>query len=633
MGETIEKTGMGKAARIACALLLLVCSLFLLSGCRFSDSLAELVVDPVNGEYEPELDPEYQDVDDAEEDSTRASTHESESDNEADEAAVLPTYDPDASENGEAKNRPQEEDSDEDEEASEGEDPSDDADASTASGQEGEGGEASGADDSDEDEEEAGAGEGAAESEELSGEEGDEASAESTAGRGGSGQTYGADGTYEELPEARAIAATGQYALITQMLAGAGGLAAADEDWLEEIQATGAFSGEGLEDVVVAWSGDGTAEGSLDVDAVIASDADVVLTDGVTVVLTDEETEELHDAGIDTVSVPVLGLSDTSDDDVVTAVQVVGQLLSSYKSEASLDTAQMVESYLEFHDEAIEACKDSNGGYSYKMVVGKSYQGIYQGSGETGTSTSELSDVRITTAFIDSLASPSAPTAIADRQFGFRSLYLDGETIDISDGVGLSATVTSGNFALLDYYLQVSGVVNNAYNTARPVSTSGDSDSTLPYPVVAGSGTGLVDVELGVREVPSALWYSMYGVELTDTWTCVGDEEFPGIIVRSQEIADAVASSANKVDGLYNVGQSYEIWVVPEGLSGSWADGNVESFLVSLWAYGVFQEGDTATCEEWTDDFYALFYRVDDATDGDLIAGWGSSETALCPTS
>ena len=429
------------------------------------------------------------------------------------------------------------------------------------------------------------------------------------------------------------MAATGQYALITQMLAGAGGLAAADEEWLAEIAASGAFEGEGLDDVVAAWSGDGTEEGSLDIDALIATSADAVLVDGVSVTLTEKQQAKLLAAGISMVSVPALGLSDTSDDDIVTAVQVVGQVLSSHKSEAALDTAEMVELFIEYHDTVVSTCLSANGGYSYKMVIGKSYQGIYQGSGETGTSTANLSEVRINTAYIETMATPSSKTATAEREFGFRTLYLNGETIDISDGVGLSTTVTSGNFALLDYYLQVSGVVNNAYNAARPVSKASGSDTTLPYPVVPGSGSDLLNIDLGVRDVPSALWFSMYGVDLTSVWNCVGDDVFPGILVRSDEIADAVVASASKVNGLYNVGQAYTVWTVPAGLAGSWADGTVESFLMSAYAYGVFQEGDTSACDEWTDDFYQLFYRLEGACDSGVIEGYGSVQEAPCPTS
>lgn len=600
--------------RIAILLLAFALSFSTLAGCRYSETLLETIVDPINGVLEPDSSPEYREVDGAPLDPNRASVKLADNENLADQENFLPVYKEDAPADGEAHRRvhatqtvdstdasegtePDEEQ--QEEETSTGEDASQQGDAADAQG-----------------------------TETQQPGDGSETQANETAGRGGTGQTYG-DGTYEELPEASALAAYGQYALITQMLAGKGGLAAADATWIADMQAAGAFPDEGLDEIAVVWD----ESGALDVDALIASNADVLLVDGVEVSLTPDQNARILEAGIDIVAVPVIGQTYTSDEDVVTAVQVVGQLLSGYASQASLDTAAMVERYLEQHDTAIQGCLNANGGYSYKLVAGYAYQGIYQGSNPTGEPTTSLSDRRVSTAIIDSWTSASASSITANRAFSSGTLYLDGETVDTSDGVGLSATAIAGSFVLTDYYLQIAGAVNNAYDTARPSSTDGTSDLTLPYAVVPGDDEGLAPIALGTRQVPSALWYPMNGVTFGSEWTCVGDADFPAVIVRSSEIASNVAGSAAKTNGLYNVGQPYSIYTAPEGLAGSWLDGTVESYLLSLWAYGMFWEGGTTTTvNDWIDGFYQLFYRMEGASASGVVAGLGEVSQATCPT-
>lgn len=601
---------------VALLLALMLClTATALSGCRYSETLLETIVDPINGVLEPDSTPEYREAEGAPENPSLASVKLTDNENLADQENFLPVYKEDAEANGEAYQRIHAENVDDSTDASEGTDlDEENTQEQTSAGDQTQQEQSDSAQDGDTGKEQTG--------------DGNDSQADDTAGRGGTGKVYG-DGTYEELPEATALAAKGQYALITQMLAGEGGLGGADATWLAKIQATGAFPDEGLENVPAVWD----EEGTLDIDALIASDADALLVDGVDVVLTQEESDQITAAGIDIVSVPVLGQTYTSDSDITTAVKVVGQLLANYASKATYSTADMVERYLTQHDTAIEGCLNANGGYSYKMVAGYAYQGIYQGTSATGEPTTRLSNVRITTACIDSWTQAASNAFTANRSFSSGTLYLDGQTIDTSDGVGLSATALAGSFVLSDYYLQVAGVVNNAYDSARPSSTDGASGLTLPYAVIPGDDKGLTARSLGTRQVPSALWYPTDGVTYGSQWNTVGDADFPAVITRSSDITSSVATSAAKANGLYNVGQSYEIYTVPEGLAGSWLDGTVESYLLSLWAYGMFQEGGTTgTVSEWIDGFYKLFYRVDGASSSGLVAGLGEVAQATCPT-
>lgn len=91
-----------------------------LAGCRYSETLLEVVLDPVNGTLEPDSPPEYKEVDGAPEDPTRASVKLTDNENLADQENFLPVYKEDAPADGEAHRRAHEEQADDDVEASEG---------------------------------------------------------------------------------------------------------------------------------------------------------------------------------------------------------------------------------------------------------------------------------------------------------------------------------------------------------------------------------------------------------------------------------------------------------------------------------------------------------------------------------
>lgn len=579
-----------------------------LGGCRYSEALYEIKTDQLNGQYEPDAEPEYKDVDGAPEDPTKASTHLSNTDNKTEQTNVLPIYG-DVANVDAANNAIHDETTNDDITASEGNEVSEE-EGSAATGEE---------------EKESGEGaDGEGKGTDKSDEKGDP-TPDKTAGRGGKGQTYG-DGSYDELPEARAIAARGSYALITQMLGGQGALAATDNQFKKDVEAAKAFPGEGVDKIPALWKGKSS---KLDIDKLIKdTTADVVLVDGVECTLTEKEVKSLKAGGIDIVNVPALGLSDTSDKDIVSAVKVVGQVLAGKSSKTKYDTAEMVDTWINIHDAAIAACVDANNGYSYKLVDGAPFMGIYQGNKATGDPTNNISDNRMFTAFVDKIVAASAPTAIAQRSWGDIQFYRHGQTIDLRDGVGVSVRVNDGNFALMDYYLQTAGVLNNAYESARPTTVT-STGLTLPYAVILGEA-GEILVSSGSRIRNSALSLSVYGA---DDWTLVGDADFPGLLVRDEDVANAIVKSASKVNGLYNVGQSYSVRVVPEGIAGSWADGTTESFLLAPWALCVFQSGSISDCKDWIDQYYACFYRIDNATSKGAVKDLDTSKIASGPTS
>lgn len=584
-----------------CLLLALLC----LCSCRYTDVLTEHFEDPVNGTLDLAADPQFQENPNAPEDLTKPASTRVPSSNQNQQESTRPVFSAAALQQAQAKSPQEQENSDKEDEAEKGKEDSPE-DGENKRGQAEQEGSASSGD---------GTGEGDPDangnsSESDPGHDG-EGGEDGTGGKGGEGKVYN-DGTYKELPEdVGSVAATGQYAVIVQMLAGKGGLSACDEETLKALKGSGAFGykdgdGESLDSVKTAWSGDGSKNSSIRLDVLLKAQPDAVLTDGASTALNADETQALTKAGINVVSVPRLGTTYTADDDIVTAVRLVGKLLSS--ADTQYNAQEMAQLYVKQHDAVLKACRKANGGYSYKVVQGRSMTGIYQGKDVGGQSTAELSETRLYTAFIDSWTTHNKASLKASRKYSTACMYLNGKTMDASSGVGLSATCTSDSFVLMDYYLQQAGVVDNSFDTAKPAAASGAS--SLPYAIIPGNPQGLLQIEFSRRSVPSALWFCITGSTLSADWTTLGDELFPALLVRDAKMAKKVAASAQKANGLYNVGQGYQVAVVPSGLAGSWADGTVESFLLAAWAYDFYQgSGNLESCKGYLEDFCSVFYR------------------------
>lgn len=588
-------------------------------GCKYTSVLTQHVEDEQLGELDESANPIYRETADAPEDSTRVSSTISNSDRIDEQTQTLPTYGQEAPDEGLTNIREQRPDSADQDKASTGNRPSYAEGENDVAGE----GEVAGESVSGE-----GDGENESSSESSSAGNGEPGDMQNLAGGiGGAGETFDTTGTDYELPEGvQSVAAAGQYATIVEMLAGRGALVAADDEWIDVAGKQRLFPGEGIEDLPYGWRGGVESGYTMDVDAIVAADPDVVIVDNALVKPDEGQEARLKEAGIDVVVLPQLGRSDTPDADVVKAVSIVGELLAT--AETQYDSQAMADEYIRQHDDVIDACLQANGGYSYKMEYGTSFPGIYQGTSDMGAETTYLSNVRYATAFVDSWTTDVNASSIAIRRYGNATLYLDGEVIDASEGVGLSATAESKNFLLMAYYLQVSGVVDNSYEGVKPVV--GDSGGAgNPYLIVAGGTRNLITetTQCSSRTTPSALWFSPNSVAVPSGWLKAGDSDFPLLLARDESIAQRIAASGSKVDGLYNVGAPYRVQVVPSGVSGSWADGTVESFLIAPWAEGLFKDdGNLQRCKSYVDAFYSTFYRC---SADDALSDFDTSQTAL----
>ena len=624
-----------RACEAALALLLALALALCLGGCKSSDVLTEHVEDTDLGELDTSQTAIYEENPDAPEDPLQSSNEVQDSERTDLQEELTPVYEEDAEENGVAVQRVYDPDSPYDKRATEGtestevpeEQDSEEIDEEQTADEQ-----STSDEDEQQDEEETEAQEdsGSSESEE-------EGSFAVSAGSGGTGTTYDATGTSQALPEnCSKVAAAGCYATIVQMLSGQGGLVACDSYWQKQVAERGLFPGEGVEDLAAVWTSNASGTYKLNVKALIAAEPDAILVDGVNYKLTAKQQKKVQAASIDIITVPQLGESGTPDSYITSAVNLVGELLKN-STTVTYNTQTSATTYVQMRDAVLDACVSANGGYSVKSIGGTAWSYIYQddtGKGN-GTVLSTTSNNRITTVYFASWTDALSSTAIAKRSYSSATLdYLNGETVDTSDGVGLSTTVTNNSFALLDYYLQVSGVVNNAYDYMRPRTS--DSGESSPYVLIAGTSSDLVNssTKVTTRSIPSALWYTPTTIQLGTVWSTVGDADFPGVITATDEMAQTICTSAGKTDGLYNVGQPYEVYVMPSGIDGNWATGTVESYLASAWALKTFWDDSSAAelAEEAVTQLYTTFYRVSSSDVFTAVSDYATTYTAECPT-
>ncbi len=456
-------------------------------------------------------------------------------------------------------------------------------------------------------------------------------------GSGGTGQVYGSDGTYVNLPYAGSIAAAGEYATIVQMLGGKNALAATDSEWLSRMRSKGAFStnGDELSNVQVAWSGDGRASGSADVAAIVASGAKVVLTcDETYGGITQDQANQLMEKGVSVVVMPAVGTAYAGDDEILQSVQIVGEILSKAGSSIQYNAKDAANKYKSFHTETLNNVVSANGGYSLYTHDNSTYpQVLYTGR---GAEASNFSSSFYIASYVDRWLNCDTYQSGSYR-------YVDG-----SEGIGVGVAGRWTNprhyYAVYLYYLQSAGVMSTITRINPYYYFGSDYFEGCGARDVSGLGAG-------------QLFWCFGNPGLTRSeYALVGENKYPAILVRDSDIAEHIKRSAETPqdadvhDNLYynNITpynaalaekcpmnsyvcvylSSYQIWVVPSGITGSWTDGTVESFLLAPWTYCMYQQEQRLdVCSSYVSNFYSTFFRCDPSS---AVEGYGETYVANC---
>ena len=461
-------------------------------------------------------------------------------------------------------------------------------------------------------------------------------------GKGGGGdvKTYNPSGVEDDMPQANTVAAYGQYAVIVQMLAGAGALVAYDEETAEG-KFTKVFSDEGADKIKVAWSGNGQ-DGSLDIDKLIKAKPDTVLV-GSAASFSKSQKEKLAKEDISITTLPSL----TSATKIKNVVRIVGKILAS-STQSSEDTSSNAQSYCKYHDKIIEESIDACGGYAaYNNVV-------YDADIEKKPHIS--SGKCIWTVVINDW----------DYDARYKGIF-SGKSSLVKSSQGVGFAQMGYTASPISFYLGAGGVVNNAaakvgaksnqglqaivwqFETSKFKVDSSEKWNSKPSSKLgtlckidtdSGSNLGSSKVLLNSPNDSSVTGGSVSGL---------GSDDFPAVIVKSKKMKQAMVADSKTSNGVYT---AYErqtldngvsgrgvavgselvnsaiktgtnlsncILVNPQGLLADWMDGSPESFLESVWVSSRKEFGNNwnGTFKSTVKEFYKEFYRYN-LTDSDF---------------
>ncbi len=431
-------------------------------------------------------------------------------------------------------------------------------------------------------------------------------------------------GQYDNMTPSNGIAAVGTYALIVQALGGSGALKACNAEWYDSLPAQSFSNKSELTNTVKisAW-GDGTTMNQETFDAIVNSGADTVLTSASYGGVTQSWAEQFLAANISVVELEPIGMANAYDADISTCVQVIGQLLkdsgcSVTVGGTSYNSAQMANTWQSQHDIAIEATHAANGGYAVHTAGGYSWPIIYQSWDLANGSPIDTEHTRFSTTYFDDWEfNDPTLSGVSSR------LTIRRYTNDVSVWPWNDFNISN------EYDIHVDGSLG--YPTGITAPYLNDFNSSYFYvSTYYLQCAGLDDLRTENIWCNNVMSRKVSGTDGSETYKVYpGNMNMPCIIAKDTSIAERVIASASIADrstntvGFLNFGKDYRIVIMPSGVSGCWADGTFESFLIAPWSYCAVTDGniDMSSIDGYVSNFYDTFYRC--SADG-IVNGSGS---------
>ncbi|MCD7864741.1 MAG: hypothetical protein LUG54_01715 [Clostridiales bacterium] len=421
------------------------------------------------------------------------------------------------------------------------------------------------------------------------GAEGDDGIASDEGGENGSQS----EENTQQIVSCGAVIATGEAAILTQMLGGAGSLYATDQVTYNAMAEY--FPADELADIEILWSGDSTGSINADsLDALIAEgkNPQAALLDSTA--LNSSDVSALNDRGISCTA-----LTFDSYDSILTAVRTVANVLGTDEA------AQRQAEYVSFCDSISEMVGDYDS-EKYTLFV----------SGW------------------DSAA-----------QLSFSTIYTG--TWKSRLGVAIACMLSDSP---ADEMWNLAGV-QSVFSQSGYKRTGHGNTTSETFEILYGSEYQYLCQYYVKYQSPSLLTPTYdYTMEVSVNWLLykLGDSDYPAVIAATQEVAsswlaDKNYSSETQDAGMYTVGHlsstqrylydhgissgimarisdEYEVYVNPSGL-GDWAEGSAESILEAAWiAWKIQGACDEDQVREKIEEYYATFYRCTDLTDAQVDA-------------
>ncbi len=406
------------------------------------------------------------------------------------------------------------------------------------------------------------------------------------------------DDTQPQLISSDIVFATGNAALLVQMLGGEGVLAGCDSSTLTAMQ--GYFPGGELSGITAIWQGTGSGTLLTDVIAKMEYLPQYLLYDTTS-------TSAASINALKAMGITCIELDFRYATGILNAVETVKEILGTdYAS-------TMAEKYTAFYSSITSTLAGSIGTYT----SGKSYDCKYQSTSvPSGTSTCTDGKSTLFIADWDDAASVKYYTSAFTKTFS-----------------GMAVTNISFTNTPISYYMSIAGVENMAAAAATGTGSKTCYLTTFSWT--------LSSITLSKGSLSSNLDYAN-GYYLASG---LGGSSYPALVVASNAIKSKIEASElwqvcsydshggnsrvyifqDSSEAISQISGSYEIYVNPNGL-GNWMTGSPESILESAWIAWKFHDGDAyseSDVRSLIAEYYQTFYRctLTDSQISAILAG------------
>ena len=387
------------------------------------------------------------------------------------------------------------------------------------------------------------------------------------------------DGTTVNLPdEISNVVATGDAALIAQMLGGKDIIKGSSSNFLSNSLVQSVFADEGIGSVASLWDGDGDSNMSAsNFNKLLKLKPDACIITNGQKSFSESQKKQLLSNNIPTIKIPKM----ESHESIMRAVNNVGEAIKDRTNvvNGGLNAVSEADRYTNYSNDLSNNVTKLSGNYTLFISdwVDSSYKVTQSGS----------------------------------------LLYED------TNGAALAPYGSS--YSLLDYYLEKIGVTNSGSKLTK------DGDAVDGKYIAT-------PLYLNVTEQTAGNKYTAYPVKggsqnffRTSTKIALGHSKFNKVLVSNERIKGKVEKSrqsgylqvfdsidngavaidhgfiANGVPIESDIIDKYEVIVNPSGV-GSWAKGSAESVLEPMWASYAFN-GEESRAKTKIKEFYSVFYR------------------------
>lgn len=412
-------------------------------------------------------------------------------------------------------------------------------------------------------------------------------------------QVYDSNGNMIDLPEdVNSVVVTGAAAPIVQMLGGEGIISGTSSSFTGNQLALQVFSGE-IGETETLWDGDGSSVmSSANFSKLLQMKPDVCMTVSGQSSFSTSQMQTLQEKKIAVVTLPSM----TSYNNIKDAVGIVGEVIGDRSGEdGGVNGSKLASDYVDYCDDLIAEVKGKTGLFTWNNIDFNTGSKNAKNTASDGQYTLYVSEWESS---VYKIANSSGT-----------KLYEDS---------GVAVAPQGYSNSPLSYFLSVAGVCNNGARFVQDTrseyavvplnrnvfkhTTSGShsfySDKNESFARVKSSS---LDVGLGEEQFKAIIVGSSTAknkIENSKTWKSQGK-------VTANNVTDyGFLGSDGSLITSYVRGD-YDVYVNPCGV-GSWTDGSAESVLETVWAAWKFH-GDYSESQVKSKikEFYSKFYRYD----------------------